>query len=380
MTLFAFFGLWETTLLAGAGAISVPLIIHLLNRRRFKVVTWAAMRFLLAAQKQNTRRMRLEQLILLIVRTVIIALIVFAMASVMPWAENVWAYFWPDGSGVQAVRGGRTHHILVLDGSLSMNVADDGKTLFDRARQMALDKIKNAPAGDGFSVLLMKDQPVWIVAAVSHDFRKVMREVEQAQASHGNAAVSTTLSMVAAKVADGSGRFPTQNVYFFTDMQKATWYNVAAQELSRRPGTGPNDSTDNKERPVHLEINKGARTIFVDVGHEDAKNLAVTDVHLDDAFVTTGSTAKIWATVKNFSQEAQAGVRIELLAGRARENATDSPFAMRTVDAKPLNPLAANESGTVYFLHNFSARAPMRSKSSSSNKTTTPWNPTMHAR
>ena len=42
--LFAFFGLWETTLAVGAGAITVPIIIHLLNRRRFKVVTWAAMR------------------------------------------------------------------------------------------------------------------------------------------------------------------------------------------------------------------------------------------------------------------------------------------------------------------------------------------------
>src|SRR5437762_648695 len=163
MSLFAFFGLWETTVLAGAGAISVPIIIHLLNRRRFKVVTWAAMRFLLAAQKQNTRRMRLEQLILLIVRTVLIALIVLAMASVMPWAENVWAVIWPEGSGIHAARGGRTHHILVLDGSLSMNLASDGKSLFDRARQMAMDRVKEAPAGDGFSVLLMKDNPVWIV-------------------------------------------------------------------------------------------------------------------------------------------------------------------------------------------------------------------------
>src|SRR4051794_35325800 len=100
MSLFAFFGLWETTLLAGAGALSVPIIIHLLNRRRFKVVTWAAMRFLLAAQKQNTRRLRLEQLILLLVRVALMGLIVFAMASVMPWAENVWAYIWPEGSGV----------------------------------------------------------------------------------------------------------------------------------------------------------------------------------------------------------------------------------------------------------------------------------------
>ena len=47
MALLAFFGLWETSILAGATAVSVPVLIHLLNRRRYRVVTWAAMRFLM---------------------------------------------------------------------------------------------------------------------------------------------------------------------------------------------------------------------------------------------------------------------------------------------------------------------------------------------
>ena len=61
-----------TALAVAAGAASLPIIIHLLNRKRFRVVTWAAMRFLLAAQRKNTRRMRLEQLILLAVRTLLV--------------------------------------------------------------------------------------------------------------------------------------------------------------------------------------------------------------------------------------------------------------------------------------------------------------------
>src|SRR5438067_543421 len=114
--LFAFFGLWTTVAVAG-GAVAVPVIIHLLNRRRFRVVTWAAMRFLLAAQKQNTRRMRLEQILLLLVRCALVALLVFAMASVMPWAEAMWASLGLEG-GPSAPRASRTHHVFVLDGSL----------------------------------------------------------------------------------------------------------------------------------------------------------------------------------------------------------------------------------------------------------------------
>src|SRR2546423_10709954 len=79
-----------TVLATAAGAVSVPIVIHLLNRKRFRVVTWAAMRFLLAAQKKNSRRLRLEQIILLAVRALVVLLLILAMASVTPWAEDLW--------------------------------------------------------------------------------------------------------------------------------------------------------------------------------------------------------------------------------------------------------------------------------------------------
>ena len=67
------------------GVAAVPIIIHLLNRKRYQVVAWAAMRFLLKAQKKNVRRLKLEQWLLLAVRVLIGVSIVAAMAAVMPW-------------------------------------------------------------------------------------------------------------------------------------------------------------------------------------------------------------------------------------------------------------------------------------------------------
>src|SRR5436309_11735298 len=93
--------LFESTVATAAvagGAVSIPIIIHLLNRRRFKIVTWAAMRFLLAAQKKSSRRMRVEQILLLVVRCLIVLLLVLAMASVTSWAESVWRWFAPEGA------------------------------------------------------------------------------------------------------------------------------------------------------------------------------------------------------------------------------------------------------------------------------------------
>src|SRR5262245_18467647 len=152
-------------LLAAAGAaVTIPVIIHLLNRRRYRVVTWAAMRFLLAAQRKNTRRMRLEQIILLAVRALVVAQLLLAMASVRDergdWCW--WQSLFPSSATAHAAQSSRrTHKILVLDGSVSMalrvpNPHGEGETTcFERARALALEIIDKSGNGDGFSVVLM---------------------------------------------------------------------------------------------------------------------------------------------------------------------------------------------------------------------------------
>ncbi|MBI3412269.1 MAG: VWA domain-containing protein [Planctomycetes bacterium] len=323
--LVGFFGLWTTTLLAGIGAVSVPIIIHLLNRRRYKIVVWAAMRFLLAAQKQNTRRIRLEQIILLLVRTAIVALVVFAMASVMPWMENVWAAIWPEGGGKNPMRISRTHHVIVLDGSLSMTLKDEGKSLFDRARQQAASIVKDGLAGDGFSVLLMKDTPVWIVGEASPDARRVIREIEALKPAHGNASVASMLNMVAAKVADGAGRFPNQNVYFLTDLQRSSWAGLQQPKSAKEDLAG-----DSKEKTPWSDIQTRARAVFVDLGRDGVGNLAVTDLRLDAPFVTTGAEIIVKAMIQNFGQKVTER-RIEVLLGKARATGGDQAFSPRVV-------------------------------------------------
>src|ERR1700753_4253548 len=59
--------------LAGILLASIPLIIHFLNRRRFKTVNWAAMEFLLRAMKKNQRKLKFEQWLLLAVRCLVLA-------------------------------------------------------------------------------------------------------------------------------------------------------------------------------------------------------------------------------------------------------------------------------------------------------------------
>src|SRR5207248_11783739 len=66
-------------LLWGIGLTSIPVIIHLLQRRRYRVVRWGAMEFLLLSVKKRSKRLRIEQLLLLLLRCLVILLVVLAL-------------------------------------------------------------------------------------------------------------------------------------------------------------------------------------------------------------------------------------------------------------------------------------------------------------
>src|SRR6516225_8720235 len=100
--------IWGTLL----GAI--PLIIHLLNRRRFRWVEWAPMRYLKLTIQRNRRRIELEQLLLLLLRIALPVVLFFYLARpvVNPTGLEQWL-----GTG------GRSSQVVLIDDSLSMGYA-----------------------------------------------------------------------------------------------------------------------------------------------------------------------------------------------------------------------------------------------------------------
>src|SRR5213592_4088856 len=94
-------------LAVAAALISAPIIIHLINRMRFKRIRWAAMEFLLKAQKRNRRRLIIEQLLLLALRCLLVAL---AGLLVLRFVGFSWAN----------LQGKSTLHLVLLDDTPSM--------------------------------------------------------------------------------------------------------------------------------------------------------------------------------------------------------------------------------------------------------------------
>ena len=77
------------SLLFGLLLASAPIIIHLLNRKRFIRVDWAPMRYLKLTLKTNKRRLQIEQWILLALRTLAVMLLVFAVARPVGKGTNL---------------------------------------------------------------------------------------------------------------------------------------------------------------------------------------------------------------------------------------------------------------------------------------------------
>ena len=123
-TLFAF-GFASPWLLLGILLVGLPVLLHLLRRRQHREEPFAANRFLAEAARKNSRRLRFQQWLLLAVRMLLLGLLAFSLAR--PFLDS------PTGRRDRPVT---THHVLVLDASLSMRYHDAETSRFDRSREL----------------------------------------------------------------------------------------------------------------------------------------------------------------------------------------------------------------------------------------------------
>ncbi|GIX48359.1 MAG: hypothetical protein KatS3mg131_2570 [Candidatus Tectimicrobiota bacterium] len=109
--------------LLGTLAAAVPVILHLIARRRALVHRFPAVRFLLLADKRTARKFRVHQWLLLALRVLAICLLALVLAR--PRLS---------GSGAQAaVAQPPEAVVLVLDNSLSMAYRDGQRSRWERA-------------------------------------------------------------------------------------------------------------------------------------------------------------------------------------------------------------------------------------------------------
>ncbi len=123
-------------LLLGLLGLAVPVIAHLLGREPPRPIRFAAMRFLHATDQSVSQRRAIQDWPLLLVRLLLLALLVVVLTRPSSTEDT----------GVAVV--GEPHDAVVLvDGSRSMELQVDGRTLLDHAIEQVDALLDSLPAG-----------------------------------------------------------------------------------------------------------------------------------------------------------------------------------------------------------------------------------------
>ncbi|HWA97443.1 MAG TPA: BatA domain-containing protein [Pirellulales bacterium] len=280
------------TMLFWASAAAVPIVIHLLSRRKHREVYWAAMQYLLAAVRKNSRRIQVEQWILLALRTAAIALAVLAVAQ--PGCDH---------SGLGPGGNDRTHKMLVVDSSFSMGYKPTDKSRFDRAKELAARIVDESNQGDGFTLLVLANPPRVVVGTPAFERRDFLEEIENLKLWHGGANLPATLAQaeeVLTRAARENPRLVRHEIYFLTDLGRNTWSaegeGAAAAEFRQRTA----------------RLAREAQLLVLDLGQADSENTAVVDLQTTDPLTTVGHELTIEGTLRNFGHASRERQLVEL--------------------------------------------------------------------
>ena len=283
-------------MLWGLGAAAVPIVIHLLNRRRYRRQRWAAMEWLLLAAKENQRRFRLESLLLLLLRTAAILLLALALSrpvlSASPLALG--------GGGAQ-----RIHLFLVVDNSGSSAARSGLRTTLESTTSIAAELLAEIGSDDPVTLVVTNDNLSpdrasglpRVLVRESRDHDKVRRLLSELRTAPARADLADTLERLDEIVPDVDGR--EKRIAVVTDMQRATIDrpNIDAGTAS--------SAVDPLRAVLERLKSKGATVVFAPAGRQ-VDNVGVVALRPEEKRdVVQGQTVAFLAEIVNFSSRPQ---------------------------------------------------------------------------
>lgn len=289
-----------------SAAAAVPILIHLFSRRRFQRVNWAAMEFLNRAFKKTRRRVRFENLLLLIVRVAVLLLLAFALAAPKIGSSALI------GSGADAQKS----VFLLVDDSFSMDLRDatGEQSPFLRAKRRAAAIVADLDGERDSASLITLGTPAHLVLAPTHDITRVGGELEKLTCSSSSGDVLSALRLVDARIQDPSFArdFPGRRIaYLFTDLQRSPFFPKtdagAGGDAEKSLAEGPSAAIENVLRSLK---ESGVETIVIDTGGDKEmrpQNAAVTMLTATDRSLVRGQKTTFECRLQNFGNQTISG-------------------------------------------------------------------------
>ncbi|MFP3936856.1 MAG: BatA domain-containing protein [Phycisphaerae bacterium] len=271
----------------GLAAVAAPVVIHLLSRRRFRVRYWAAMRFLLESLRENRRRLRIEELILLLLRCLIVLVLALGLARFTGCVST----------GVLGDDATKTV-VYVLDDSPSMTQTAGDTSAFASAKEDLSAALSKLGRQDRIAVITTSsasgDEPVLPLSFVGElDLESLSARLETLPASDVSGRTRTALER-----ADEILR----------DVDAPGWLVLMSDF---RAGDYSAGGSHQRLRERFGSIRQaGAKIVAMDYARPPRDNLTVRDVELLENFAVADTPAHVRVTVQNNSPASVTGVEV----------------------------------------------------------------------
>lgn len=275
----------EIALLA-AGAVTLPVIIHLLLRQRPRPFVFPALALLRKRQVRTTRRLRLQHLILLALRAGLILMLGLALAR--PSLRS---------SLFSIDQKAPTDAIIVVDTSLSMTYKEKGKTRLEDATAQARVVIDQLPESSRVGVIDASAPttavPLEPVAAIA----RLGALTPQVAARPLNEAVSLAFRTLAKSTYD------RREVYILTDFAAHAWDLAEGGRLAEQAGLA--------DAEIFIYV--------LNVGATNPENISLAEPALSAQVVAKNSETRLIVNVRNTGPDADRAIELSL-DGQPRDN------------------------------------------------------------
>jgi hypothetical protein len=285
----------NSILLAGAAAFLIPLIIHLLNRRKITVVRWGAMHLLQEVIKQKKRRVVVEQWLLLLLR--IILPIILAMCLARPVL-----------TALRSLPGfGKTSLIVLLDDSFSMRAPSSGGAPMEQAKAAIQRMIDGLPRGSDVQVVLAGGAPRSLLDQSTTTLDLVPKALGDVTALAGP--MSANDAFQAAAAALGKAVNGAREIVVMSDFQQADWKAFA--EGASLPALEA--ALKQEPKPV---------ITFFHLNNDITENLSIASLELSALVAAEGQPVGARVRVKNHGKRLWQDVALHLEADGTRLRTT----------------------------------------------------------
>ena len=300
-------------MLGWLAAAVVPWLIHRWHRQQHRVTSWAAVELLLNAMQRRGRRVQMQQWLLLAIRMTILALV--ALAAAEP-ALRQWAI----GAGQSA----RTHRIIVVDQSCSMESVTDGGSRWQRAVDLAIQSVETNP-GDALSLIAWGVRCENVLGRPTFDASIVASALGELGATNGCVEVPDLVQAILAAIERAEEEIPgvaNHQIVLCTDLCSPTW------------------DLQESERESLKSLGQRASITLVNLSEEGSSNFAVTDLRVEPSVTMRQQEVEILARIASFGEPLATETRVELeIDGR--------PIGEQSISLKQ------GDEKTVRFTHRF---------------------------